>query len=327
MEKIIVVDLGGGIGNRFQNLINGFYFKEKYNFTKMYVAWRSQWTWVARYSDFFKQSKEYELIEECDLGYPPSIWQTGNIYPPGYTSEHFTTIIPTDYPCKVHLMEKHINVVVKESEVFTPIGTEKCLKIVRDKLPDLSDSLQAKVQSFMEENKLSRDKFVGVHIRRTDRSGQGPTDEYYTQKIFNILQSDPDMKFFICSDEPAVEEKIKNIFPKNVFFRKKDAKAAAVPFIGKFLHSDPQRNRVPFTKEIDDKLESMMSREGTNPPDWWLKERDIGSGRMLYNIYRSKDSVSEAMVDFFILSESKFVMNSVGSYYAMASRISSSRKI
>ena len=72
------------------------------------------------------------MIEEADIGYPPSIWQSGNVYPPGSLPEQFTTIIPTDHPCMVHLMEENINVVIKESEVFPHIGVEKSLRIVRD---------------------------------------------------------------------------------------------------------------------------------------------------------------------------------------------------
>ena len=33
MSKTLVIDNGGGIGNRMQNMINGFYFRNKYEFT------------------------------------------------------------------------------------------------------------------------------------------------------------------------------------------------------------------------------------------------------------------------------------------------------
>ena len=323
MSKILIVDCGGGAGNRLQNMVNGFYFKEKYNYSKMYFAWRNQWSFTGRYSDFFEKTGEFEVLEEMDRPYPPSIWHSGNIFPNGYSKKDFTTIIPTNTPCMVHLMEGDVNAVIKESDIFPAMGTQSATQIIKNNMPDPSKLVSKIVSDFMSDNGLETDKFIGVHIRRTDKLGHGPSDSYYKDQISNTLKVMPDMKFFVCSDDPLVEENLFSQFPNNMVKRDKDPNNSPKPIIGIF---EPGPNFIPYSPKIDNILESRISRDGTNPPEWWLKERNEKYGKRLYNITRSRESVLDAMVDFFILSNSAQIFNSVGTFYAMASRISYARK-
>lgn len=324
MEKILVIDCGGGTGNRLQNMVNGFYFKEKYNYSKMYFAWRNQWSFTGRYEDFFEKTGEFEVIEELDRNYPPSIWHSGNIFPEGYTQKDFTTIIPTNVPCQVHLMEGDVNAVIKESDIFPPMGNQKALDIIKNHMPGPSQKVLKFVNDFMQSNQLVTDKFIGVHIRRTDKLGHGPGDNYYENQISNILKSNPDAKFFLCSDDPDAEKRLKDRFPKNITFREKDPENSPRPMIGCF---EPGHNFIPYNQLLDDELESICSRTGTNPPEWWLEERTIKPGKQLYNAIRTEISVLDAIIDFFILSRSEKILNSVGTFFAMASRISYVRKL
>lgn len=323
MEKILVIDCGGGAGNRLQNMVNGFYFKEKYGYSKMYFAWRDQWSFTGRYEDFFEKTSEFEVIEELDRDYPPSIWHSGNIFPEGYTQQNFTTIIPTNVPCMVHLMEQDINAVIKESDIFPPMGGQKALEIIKNKMPGPSDKVSKIVNEFMNDNGLQVDNFIGVHVRRTDKLGHGPNDNYYKDQISKILTKSPDVKFFVCSDDPLIEESLFSQFPNNIVKRDKNPNNSPKPIIGIF---EPGPNFIPYSPKIDNILESRISRDGTNPPEWWLEERNEKYGKRLYNITRSRKSVLDAMVDFFILSNSAQIFNSVGTFYAMASRISYARK-
>ena len=92
-------------------------------------------------------------------------------------------------------------------------------------------------------------------------------------------------------------------------------------------HFEPGHNFIPYNQFLDDELESICSRKGTNPPEWWLKERAIQPGKQLYNAIRTEVSVLDAIIDFFILSRSEKMLNSVGTFFAMASRISYVRKL
>ena len=85
-------------------------------------------------------------------------------------------------------------------------------------------------------------------------------------------------------------------------------------------------NFIPYNQLLDEELESICSSEGTNPPEWWLEERTIKPGKQLYNAIRTDASVLDAIVDFFILSKSERMLDSVGTFFAMASRISYLRK-
>ena len=324
MSKILVIDCGGGTGNRLQNMVNGFYFKKKYGYSKMYFAWRNQWSFTGRYEDFFEKTSEFEVIEELDRKYPPSIWHSGNIFPEGYTQEDFTTIIPTNVPCMVHLMEKNLNAVIKESDIFPPIGGQNALEIIKNKMPGPSQKVSKIVDEFMRDNGLETDNFIGVHIRRTDKLGHGPDDSYYENQIANILRENPNMKFFLCSDDPQVEYKLRTIFPNSIINREKDPNNAPRPMIGSF---EPGHNFIPYNKELDEILDSIWPKSNTSPPDWWLEERSHTPGKKLYNAIRTKESVLDAIVDFFILSNSQQILNSVGTFFAMAARISHVRKL
>tara|TARA_B100000989_G_C19530746_1_gene469657 strand:+ start:372 stop:1352 length:981 start_codon:yes stop_codon:yes gene_type:complete len=324
MEKILVIDCGGGTGNRLQNIVNGFYFKEKYNFTKMYFAWRNQWSFTGRYEDFFEINDDFDIIEELDRPYPPSIWHSGNIFPNNYTQDDFVTIIPTNKPCMVHLMEENINAVIKESDIFPQMGQDRALKIIKNNLPGPSKKVLYLIDAFMEQNNLQTDNFVGIHIRRTDKLGCGPGDAFYIQQIRSIINSNPNVKMFLCSDDLEVERNMKSMFPDNIVFRKKDPLNAPRPMLGNFI---PGPNFIPYTKELDNALESIVSSDNKHLPQWWLNERKIEPGKKLYNAIRTKESVLDAIIDFFILSKSNHILNSVGTFYAMANRISFTRKL
>ena len=326
MSKVLVIDNGGGIGNRMQSMLSGFYFRDKYNFTKTYLTWRYQWTWMAYYKDLLAPSPEYELIDESDLGYPPCIWQTGAIYPPELKEEDYKIMIPRDQQFKEEDMISAQAVILRKSGVYSKISNEETYRIIRNYFPKPSTKLSNNINLFLDSHGLETDKYLGVHMRRTDKIGFGPSDDYYISEIKRYLDNEGS-KVFLCSDDPKSENKLKKMFPNNVFVRKKPENSEAVPFVGQFKNFDPNRNKVPFSKEIDDKLEQMIPRTGSNPPGWWIKERDINSGRMMYNIYRSRLHVIEAVTDFFILSRSSRILNSLGTFYDMANCISKSRKL
>ena len=292
MSKTLVIDNGGGIGNRMQNMINGFYFRNKYEFTKTYLTWRYQWTWMAHYRDLLATTPEYDLIDESDLGYPPCIWQTGPVYPAGLKKSDFKIMTPTNSDFKEEDMREASAVILRESEVYSMISPEESYEIIKNHFPEPSTRVSNSVNSFLDAHDLETDKYLGVHIRRADKVGYGPDDNYYISEIKKYLEKEGS-KVFLCSDDFRSEQKLKNMFPKNVFIREKPVGSEAVPFVGQFKNSDPNKNRVPFSKEIDDKLEKMISRVDSNPPEWWQKERDINSGRMMYNIYRSRLHVTE----------------------------------
>lgn len=322
-HKIIIVDCGGGTGNRMQNMINGFYFKKKYGFSKMYFAWRNQWCFPGRYEDLFEKTSDFEVIEETDRDYPPSIWHSGNVFPEGYTQDDFVNITPTNTPCMVHLMEQNINVVIKESDIFPQMGNQSALDIIKNQMPGPSEGVSQSIDEFMSKNGLTTDNFIGVHVRRTDKLGCGPNDSFYESQMRSIIESNPSVKMFLCSDDPLSEEKFKNMFPDNVVYRQKGPSSSPTTIVGDF---QPGQNLIKYDKQVDQRLESVCSSEGKDIPEWWKIEREYLPERTLYNALRSRESVLDAVIDLFILSRSAHILNSVGTFYAMAARISHVRK-
>ena len=325
INKTLVIECGGGFGNRMQNFINGFYFRDKYNFTKTYLTWRYQWGWMSYYKDILSLSPEYELIDESELGYPPC-FGSGIVYPLGSNEQDFKIVTPTDSTFREEEMNQLSSVVLRESDIYSKIPLDERYRIAKEYFPNPSTQLSEKINLFMNSAGLETDKYLGVHIRKTDKLGQGPSEEYYISEIRRFLEKEGS-KIFLCSDDPKTERKIMNMFPQNVSVRKKSPNSDAVPFIGDFKNS--HSNRIRFSKEIDDKLEQMIPRSGSNPPEWWVKERDPLSAnpRMIYNTYRNRLHTVEAVMDFFVLSRSSRILKSVGTFSTVASIINSSRKL
>jgi|TARA_R110000824_G_scaffold127047_5_gene286988 hypothetical protein len=103
------------------------------------------------------------------------------------------------------------------------LPTDKVVEIVSTRLPLPSTPLQGKIKSFLVDNDLEPNSYIGVHIRRSDlpRKQKKP-DEFYINHITEALKNNKDQKFFLCSDDSKVEEEIYSIFPSNVIIRPKE---------------------------------------------------------------------------------------------------------
>lgn len=86
----------------------------------------------------------------------------------------------------------------------------------------LQPSLRAEVDRFAPH--LQR--CIGVHIRHTDhRPGStfSPTS-LFAARIEELLRSDRDRKFFLCTDDEAAERDLLNAFPRRILLREKGSR-------------------------------------------------------------------------------------------------------
>ena len=67
-------------------------------------------------------------------------------------------------------------------------------------------------------------KIIGVHIRRTDNDKSIEESPVYlfVEKIKNDIKADPDIHYFLATDDAGVEEELLALFPSKIFRSKKD---------------------------------------------------------------------------------------------------------
>ena len=68
------------------------------------------------------------------------------------------------------------------------------------------------------------DKIIGVHIRRTDNDKSVEESPIYlfVERMKKDLLADPDIHYFLATDDPSVEEELLKLFPSRILRSKKD---------------------------------------------------------------------------------------------------------
>ena len=115
---------------------------------------------------------------------------------------------------------------------------------------------------------------LGMHIRQTDAANI--QESFYINKIKSYLRRRPDCRIFICSDSIDAENKIARKFTKNIIINPK--------------------NNYPLK----------LDAQG----DWTTDS----SGVKKYNVFRSDNSVKEALIDLCLLARTTFKIRSFGSF-------------
>jgi hypothetical protein len=142
-----------------------------------------------------------------------------------------------------------------------------------------------RAEAFLRSNGLGPQGFFGVQIRKTDFGGNGADD----QNLFELVHKTAHKRFFVCSDDKAVEERFKAL-PNAVIH----AKTAHVE------------------KLVD---------------GGWNTPTSDHSGRVYAcNVNRSGQSVIDALVDLLILSHSQVVKTSNSTFLNTALLLQASRR-
>ena len=200
---------GGGLCNRFQNIINSFYYYEKYSFNKLCIIWTSSHHCRASFG---------ELFEERDFNISPTIGVAKNARAFKVSSRNGVCLQPNE-----RNLRENQDCIIRGPRLIGSIPTEKVLEIVSTRLPLPSIPLQGKIKAFLVDNDLEPKSYIGVHIRRSDYPSKlKKPDEFYIEHMREALKNNKDQKFFLCSDYSGVEREIRNMFPSNVIIRPKE---------------------------------------------------------------------------------------------------------
>jgi len=255
----------GGFGNRYHSLVSGLFLAEACD-REPIVIWPINNYNEASFKDIFETD-----LEEC-TDFTGKEWLeklnplnivAWNPWHANVDEQHNCMGIYS--PIDQFLRNK------QDKDVFF-YGGRLCPWVYINALPDIIDtipfqkSLRDKAELFIKEN-FGQEKFNGLHVRKTDHPY--PLEE---DKAIEQINSTPHIKCFVCSDDPATEQKFLDACPNVRVF----AKQAYV---------------------------EMLVPNG----NWGYEITDSTGHRFPYNVKRGSDSVLEAMVDLQILAKSNII--------------------
>lgn len=269
MKNKLLIYAVGGMGNRFNSIINGLYFNEEYFNGDVILYWPNEETCDCKFTDLFELPSNITAINTLDNldmnmfkiygkysdtrpEVAPVVGSYGSLIDnPDNLNEYPDNVATvTDTPYR-DITEEHRSDILK---MFTPT------KYIREE-----------VNKFCKDNNINVDT-VGLHIRRTDGEFLlGRPDDYFINQIRNNKETNT----FICSDSYETESKLKSLFPDKVCFRKKSSYTEKI--------YDGQWNNIRvFDKE---------------------KNKEIN---IKYNVKISKQAVIDGLIDILILSKTNF---------------------
>lgn len=285
----IIVQCGGGLCNRINNLVNGIYLSELLN-RKLYVWWDLDNACYCPLEKLFSN--------DFDQGHKAIYTDEFVYYSPFHTDRQKSKIKNTyrelkyrltwkydDYKCmherpntrlsdRAHEIISELkfikspNLIFSSSVILTEIIPEDvAIKILCSLVP--VPELNSKIHSEIETHSIDA-SVIGIHLRRTDYNLLDDND--IINSINEYLKSNHQQKFLICSDSYAAEQKFKNLYPDNVILIK------------------------------DKSYIEKINNEGTD--------------QEFSNLMRTESSVQNALIDMYLLAHSAFEIFSPISTFA-----------
>lgn len=256
----------GGFGNRFNGLIAGYIFAEAAGLEPLVVWPVNNWCGAA-YSKLI--ANPAQVVERELLSY------TGEKenFQFFMTEDHLQMGVSFLSPLAPESLQDALSFLAQDSkDVFfhTPlIPSYLSVESVHQAVQSLrfNPEIVERAKEFMAAQKL--EEFFGIHIRKTDFGSNGSDDN----GLFDLVQSVPGKRFFVCSDDKDVEKRF-GALPNVVMYPKR-------AYVEKLVNGD------------------------------WNTATADHSGRVYScNVNRGSESVEDAIVDLLLLSYSQIVSTS-----------------
>lgn len=282
----IYIYCDGGFGNRFNVLLSGLYLAEQINHEPIIIWQPNNWC-GAELNDLF--SNEFSLLNNFNRFefFKQSI--TALIH-----ENQFGQSIDFQDPRQfdsIETVKKYIQTKPYQPIIyFTNIIPQwvdmnyVCLNL----LPKLKfqDDIILSANSVL---KSVQQDYYGIHLRMTDFAQR---DDSNVVRYYEFAKSQPDRLFFVCSDDPKVEQHFAEL--SNVFTNTKTS------YVGKLVKDQ----------------------------EWNYGITDSNNNYFNFNVDRSKQSVKEAIVDLIILSRSTILnTNPTSTFLQTAFLLQKDRKI
>ena len=294
---IFLIECGGGLGNRINNIINGLFFIEKYKIDTFYLVWRNQNGLSCEFSEILNNDSDWNIIDEIVINNGLNL-----------TDEKLKKIVKSEVDIKhltnnVSEFTKAINKkrgtwIIRGSDNEYNIDENERLRLFKKHIYNKIFNQQwvlKKVNEFYKNNNIEKKKYIGLHIRRTDFPNM-IKDEYIHNDIMKILENDKNIKIYLSSDSNETEKKFKKIYKNNIIIRNKKNVIMIKGNTSRIMHDND-------ITHILNKLGFMNTKKDEN--------------FLTYNVLRNKDSLKEAIIDIILLSQSKELIKSRGSYFKL----------
>lgn len=269
MRRLLIY-CDGGFGNRFNALVSGLVVAHLFDLDPVVVWPVNNWCGAA-YGELFEN--KLQVAERELVSFMPE-------------RSHYQYLIVEDrlgladtWVSPLHLnsvQDLHAQVARSTQDIFyytalIPPCVPADAVAAQVRALRLRREIVACADGFLQTAQIGRHSgdFVGVHIRKTDFGRHGVDD----QQLFELVRRCPQQRFFVCSDDKAVEQRFATLSNVVVF--------------GKRAHVE-------------------MRVAG----DWNSLNTDHSGREYAFNVQRSGASVQDAVVDLLILSRSQIVKTS-----------------
>lgn len=272
----------GGFGNRFNTLVAGLLLAERAGLAPIVVWPRNNWC-GAGFSELIEN--EATVLERELVDYVPE----KDRFQFFMTEDHLKMGVANRSPLHTASLAEALDY-LKQSDLdvyfHTPLipgFLDPASVLAQARSLHLRRELHARAEAFIAEHQLT--DYLGIQIRKTDFGANGADDN----KLFELLANCPQRRFFVCSDDEAVERRFATL-PNVVVY--------------------PKRAYV-----------ERLVEGGWNTPT------ADHSGRVYAcNVNRSAASVEDAIVDLLLLSHSQVVKTSNSTFLNTALLLQAARQ-
>lgn len=276
----IIVYCDGGLGNRIRGLVNALYWLDPGTFE---ICWPINDWCGASFLDIFQNLESTKIIDYSFADIRELLLQNKNSMLLSHVNQF--DISPDQFTPISSLFKPRSYVKRKAQSsliilYLVQVHPLVSLRVYREMLLMLkpSNKVDVEYQSFIYRMGWSPGKFCGFHARLTD-SGNKP--KTYHQMLTRLLRKN------------------------NIVFLSSDSPDAILQMIGKHPSVTYRKHVVLPEKKISDYN--------------WVASVSDSDGRLFnYNIYRSKESTIDAMIDLMILASSRVYPSNGSSFLQVA---------
>lgn len=226
----IIINPTGGLANRMRALAAGISLARELN-CDYKVIWYRNWELNASMEDIFELTDELKerIVYPSPLTYSTiySVPRKRNLYITAITSRLFfgevlrddmTELLPLldgDYAIVKSLAEDSLSTsrdfLMQGGIIMYPYSTELYRSLFKP-----SQQIQQKVDDLM---RCLNGQAIGIHIRRADnfKSIQHSPDELFIQEMDAAIRSNPDVCFYLATDDESTKVKFKDLYGDRLF--------------------------------------------------------------------------------------------------------------
>lgn len=239
--KTIINYCTSGLGNRLRSLASCYVIsQESGREFKIYWDNITPNGCLARFDELFKNEiqtinlKELEQLENCSI--------VSDVYDAHREYDKFGRIALKTLVTKYGFVGKDgfnynlnsDNIVVFNNNFISSVDIKKSHEFIQSLIP--VDDIQKRIDEEVERLGLNKN-IIGIHARGTDF---GTDVTFYINQIKSLLISNPNLMFFLSTEDPSYEETICQVFPGKILTANKEF------YINKVNENDSWNNHNNF---------------------------------------------------------------------------------